>query len=369
MKFINVFILSALLFSCTGKTDTQQESKNSAESVEQSTSPKDENLELGTLSEINFGETLKVTGMIDVPPQNKSIISTFMGGYIVKTPLLIGDKVSKGQLLVTLENPEFVELQQNYLELGEQLTYLKSEYERQQTLFDENITSEKNYLKSQSDYKSNLARYNGLKRKLQMLNISPDRVSSGAMVSTINLYAPIEGYVTKVNVSNGTYVSPNDVIMEIVDTEHIHLELSVFEKDIMRVKKGQRIKFQIPEASNEVFDADVHLVGTTIDETTRRVKIHGHVDNESNQFIVGMYVSADILLSDELALGLPKTGIISNDEGDFVFIATKSNSDDYSYTKVKVRLGRQNETSAEILNSDDLDGKSIVIRGASELLD
>ena len=204
-----------------------------------------EKMAFGTLAEYDFNETVKVNGMIDVPPKNKSSVSTFTGGYITKTPLLVGDSVKKGQLLVTLENPEFVELQQNYLEVSEQLNYLKSEFNRQKTLFDEKITSEKNYLKAESAYKSNLAHYNGLRKKLQMLNLNPSSVEQGRIASTINLYAPISGHVTKVNVSNGTYVSPSDVIMEIVDIDHIHLELLVFEKDIMQIKKDQKIEFTI----------------------------------------------------------------------------------------------------------------------------
>src|SRR5690606_24536773 len=115
------------------------------------------------------------------------------------------------------------------------------------------------------------------------------------ITSTINLYAPINGYVTKVNVSNGVYVTPSDIIMEIIDNDHIHLELSVFEKDILNIKEGQKIHFKIPEASNNIFEAEVYLVGTSIDAKTRVVKVHGHIKDEDNyNFIVGMFIEADI---------------------------------------------------------------------------
>ena len=310
----NLYILLvAMVFIACGNDESKESAVAETEAVQgyitvTKAQFESEKMAFGTLNEFDFNESIKVNGMIDVPPQNKSSISTFIGGYITKTPLLIGDEVKKGQLLVTLQNPEYVEIQQNYLEVAEQLNYLKSEFNRQKTLFDEEITSEKNYLKAESSYKSNLAHYNGLRKKLQMMNISPQRVEQGQISSSINLYAPIEGYVTKVNVSNGAFVSPSDVILEIVDTDHIHLELSVFEKDIMNVKKGQKILFQIPEASSETFDAEVHLVGTTIDETSRRVKVHGHVDNEEDNFIVGMFVEAEIITESSKRLGLPKEG-------------------------------------------------------------
>lgn len=327
-----------------------------------------EKMAFGTLSEFDFNESIKVNGMIDVPPQNKSSISTFIGGYITKTPLLIGNEVKKGQLLVTLQNPEYVEIQQNYLEVAEQLNYLKSEFNRQKTLFDEQITSEKNYLKAQSNYKSNLAHYNGLRKKLQMMNISPNRVEQGQISSSINLYAPIEGYVTKVNVSNGSFVSPSDVIMEIVDTDHIHLELSVFEKDIMKVKKGQKIRFKIPEASEETFGAEVHLVGTTIDNKSRQVQVHGHVDNEDANFIVGMFVEAEIISESAKKIGLPKEALVTLEDGTYILALVEEKDNIFHFEKIKLNIGKTSEDAVEVLNTDDLKNKQMLIKGLGMLL-
>jgi cobalt-zinc-cadmium efflux system membrane fusion protein len=256
-----------------------------------------------------------------------------------------------------------VEIQQNYLEVAEQLNYLKSEFTRQKALYDENITSQKNFLKAESTYKSSLANYNGLRKKLQMMNINPVSVEQGNITSTINLYAPIAGYITKVNVSNGTYVSPSDIVMEIVDTDHIHLELSVFEKDILKIKKDQDILFTIPEASDSIFKAEVHLVGTTIDETNRRVKIHGHIEDGQTQFIVGMFTEADIIIKNEKRMALPKEAII-NVENDFYVLALKNETEkEFQLEKVKIDKGRETETFVEILNTEVLKDKKILIKG------
>ncbi|MBD3863363.1 efflux RND transporter periplasmic adaptor subunit [Olleya marilimosa] len=372
MKKIYILIFSLVLVAC-GKSEKTTELVPETETHNDNITItkvqfKGEKMAFGSLAEYDFNETVKVNGMIDVPPKNKSSVSTFTGGYITKTPLLVGDSVKKGQLLVTLENPEFVELQQNYLEVSEQLNYLKSEFNRQKTLFDEKITSEKNYLKAESAYKSNLAHYNGLRKKLQMLNLNPSSVEQGRIASTINLYAPISGHVTKVNVSNGTYVSPSDVIMEIVDIDHIHLELSVFEKDIMQIKKDQKIEFTIPEASDKTFEAEVHLVGTTIDEQTRRVKVHGHVDNDKENFIVGMFVDADIIIDSKKGFGLPKEALIEVDNKFFVLILDEENTDEFHFETFKLELGKQTEAYVEILNSEALKDKQIVIKGTNMLL-
>lgn len=372
MKKIYILIFSLVLVACGNSEKTsdlvpETETHNDDITITKAQF-EGEKMAFGTLAEYDFNETVKVNGMIDVPPKNKSSVSTFTGGYITKTPLLVGDRVKKGQLLVSLENPEFVELQQNYLEVSEQLNYLKSEFNRQKTLFDEKITSEKNYLKAESAYKSNLAHYNGLRKKLQMLNINPSSVEQGRIASTINLYAPISGHVTKVNVSNGTYVSPSDVIMEIVDIDHIHLELLVFEKDIMQIKKDQKIEFTIPEASDKTFEAEVHLAGTTIDEQTRRVKVHGHVDNDKENFIVGMFVDADIIIESKKGFGLPKEALIEVDNDFFVLILDEENTDEFHFETFKLELGKQTEAYVEILNSEALKNKQIVIKGTNMLL-
>lgn len=373
MKNIYILTVFLALMACgnseKNKAYKDEETVNSNEILITQSQFNSEQMQLGKLEEHDFNEEIKTSGIIDVPPHNKATVSAFMGGYITKTPLLIGDKVKKGQLLVTLENPEFVEMQQQYLEIAEQLSYLKSEFTRQKTLFDEKITSEKNFLKAEGTYKSSLAHYNGLRKKLNMLNISTAAVEQGKLTSTVNLYSPIDGYVTKVNVSNGAYVSPADVIMEIIDTDHIHIELSVFEKDILKVKKNQKIRFKIPEASSETFEAEVHLVGTTIDEKTRIVKVHAHILNEEQaNFIVGMFVEATIITGSVKRLALPKDAVLDMNDDYFALILNKKESNNFYFKKIKLDLGSQNEDYATVLNSDELKNKDILIKGGFMLL-
>ena len=372
MKNLYIILIAGLLTACGNTETTEQITETSATHTDEiqitNAQFKSEGMELGTLSKHAFDETVRVNGMIDVPPHNKSRITTYMGGYVTKTPLLVGDRVKKGQLLVTLENTEYVELQQEYLQVSEQLDFLKNEYTRQKTLFDEKITSEKNYLKAESTYKSSLAHANGLAKKLEMLNLNPKAVLDGRITTTINIYAPIEGSVTRVNVSNGMFVSASDEIMELVDVDHIHLELSVFEKDIMKIKKGQKITFTIPEASDKVYTADVHLVGTTIDETSRRVKVHGHLNNEETNFIVGMFVEADIHLNQATAWALPEEAVIESGNQNYILVLDKQTQDGYIFHKKEVAIGRQTENYLQILHPEKLTKSNIIIKGTSMLL-
>lgn len=340
----NLYIIPLLCFilvSCGEKTTEQAEliSQNMEvdNRIQVTQAQFDQSkMSLGSLEEKPFPTVVTVNGMIDVPPENRAVVTASMGGYIKTTPLLIGDVVRKGQLLVTIENPEFVALQQQYMEINEQLTYLKAEYDRQVTMRAENITSQKSFLKAESEYKTAVARHTGLDKQLRMLNISPASVREGKISSVVGISAPISGSITKVNVTKGSYVSPATQILEIIDNDHIHLELSVFEKDILKVKKGQEIDFKIPEASSEVYKAEVHLVGTSI-ESNRTIKVHGHLEDESGtNFLTGMFVEASIVTDSAFAKALPNESVIVVDEVYYVLVLEEKVDNVYYFRQEEI---------------------------------
>ncbi len=331
------------LLNCTSKEKTTVEettsNTNATNLIEVTKAQfKNSNMTLGKLEEKSFPTIVSVNGMVDVPPENKAIVNAKMGGYIKTTPLLIGDKVTKGQVLVTIENPEFVTLQQNYMEIQGQLSYLKADFNRQKTMLAENITSQKSFLKAESNYKTALAKFNGLHKQLTMLHISPENVLNGNFTSETTIYAPISGSVTKVYVNRGSYVSPASIIMEIIDNSHIHLELSVFEKDILKIKKEQEINFKIPDASSKVFKAEVHLIGTAL-EDNRTIKVHAHLEDESHSnFLTGMFVNADIITDSVLEKALPNEAIVVIDDKSFVLVLNKTDENNYYFEQKEVEI-------------------------------
>ncbi|WP_347173642.1 efflux RND transporter periplasmic adaptor subunit [Polaribacter uvawellassae] len=341
-KIISLSIIISLFSCADSEKATPKESieENTTKNLIEVTKVQFENtkMTLGKLEEKSFPTIVNVNGMIDVPPEGKAIVNATMGGYIKTTPLLIGDKVTKGQVLVTLENPEFIKLQQNYMEIHGQLSYLKSDYNRQKTMYAEKITSQKSYLKSESDYKTALAKYNGLEKQLTMLHISPKNVVNGNFTSKVTIFAPISGSITKVFVNRGSYVSPATIIMEIIDNNHIHLELSVFEKDILKIKKEQKINFKIPEASSSIYKAEVHLIGTAIEEN-RTIKVHAHLEDESKaNFLTGMFVNAEIITDTSLEKALPSEAIVLVDEVSYVLVLDKIKDDTYYFKQKEVIL-------------------------------
>ncbi|PTX43013.1 cobalt-zinc-cadmium efflux system membrane fusion protein [Christiangramia gaetbulicola] len=362
LKPILIFPLLLLFFSCgnsegdSGNDQPEEIKKNGGISLSLKQFESSE-MELGKMQEMMFPLTVQATGIIDVPPENKAMINSYTSGYVKQAPLLVGDEVKKGQFLLSLENPEYIQMQQDYLDAMEQMKYLRSEYERQKTLMDENITSEKNYLKAESDYKRNLSKYNALKEKLKMLNLNPVAIENGNISSVIRIYAPISGGITKMNINNGMYVSSSTPLMEIIDRDHLHLELDVFEKDIMKLEKDQEIKFMIPEAQSDTLEGLVHLVGTSIDGQKRTVKVHGHFKDEEakSKLATGMFVQAEIITNESRQKALPENSVVSMEDRNYVLLLEDQSNGEYSFSRREVITGDTFNGFTIIKNGEDFE--------------
>ncbi|HPG34177.1 MAG TPA: efflux RND transporter periplasmic adaptor subunit, partial [Lentimicrobium sp.] len=295
-----IIFLSGLLFlvSCGSKNNPGHVAETAVEDHN-----KDKNEVALTQAQFNtagiqFGEvemkqisgTFKANGLLDVPPQQKVSVSVNMGGFLKKTELLQGMQVKKGQLIAVVENPDFVTIQQDYLDAKSQLEYAKADYERQQELAKENINAQKTLQQAKAAFHSLQAKTSALKERIKVVGLNLAAVEQGNIQSTVNLYAPISGFVTQVNANIGKYVNPTDVLFEIVDTEHLHAELTVFEKDVPRLQIGQRVRFILANETTERI-AKVYLIGREI-SNDRTVRIHCHIEKEDIHLLPGMYLKA-----------------------------------------------------------------------------
>ena len=263
---ILISILSLLLISCGGEKATDKKVEEHGEHHEESgielTDAQFKTAGIATekLESRNMSGVIKVNGMLDVPPQNLVTISIPYGGTVKQTDLLQGMKITKGQVLAILEHPEYIQLQQDYLDAKSKFTFIELELNRQEELQKDNINSAKTYQQIVSEHESLKSKVNGLEQKLSMINITPEQIKKNGVSKQVKIYAPINGYVTQVNVNIGMYVNPNDIICKLVDTHHLHAELTVFEKDIASLKLGQKVRFNFNNESKERM-ATVYLLG------------------------------------------------------------------------------------------------------------
>lgn len=327
-------------------------------------------MQLGTIQTKAFARQIKANGYIDVPPDQKASVSVKLGGFVKSVTILPGDRIAKGKVLFTLENPEFIQLQQEYLENHAQLKYLQSDYERQKALADENIASQKNFLKAESDYKVVRARVQGLEEKLKMLNVNIKSLEAGTIASVVHVYAPISGYVSKVNISLGVSVSPDDVAVEMVDTGHMHAELQVFEKDVVAIRQGQKFSFRTA-GSDTWHEGEVYLVGKTIETDARTVNIHGHIHDEKNipNLLPGMYVEAVIEVASVERPVLPTEAVVSVDDVKYVLMLLEQTPDEFRFKRLEVTAGQFNNQWTEIVNASAIEPNSkFLIKGAFNLV-
>lgn len=319
-------------------------------------------MEISTLQEGEFDNTIKASGKIDVPPKNRAKVTSFVAGYVKSISLLAGDKINKGQPLLTLESPEYIDLQQSYLEIAGQMEYLKSEYERQKTLFDEKISSQKKYLEAESDYKRAKATYESLRQKLNMLRISPSQVEQGKFSSYITVYSPISGDITAINANVGMAISPTDVIMEIVETQAMHLELAVFEKDIFNLKNGQKIKFTVPQVGSEEFEAQVSQIGKSVGGNDRVINVYASLDTGIKQkLLTGMFVEAQLVANSRKALSVPFDAITTEDSNSFLLVLESDKDNVYTFRKTLVKTGERNGDWIEIIPDDKFNSQTKVL--------
>lgn len=312
------------------------------------------NMEVSALVEHEFHNVVNTNGRIDVPPENRVSLSAYFGGFIKHLTLLPGEEVKKGETLFTLENPDFIRIQQDYLETKSQLSYLASDYERQKSLLEDQISSQKNYLKAEADYLSAKVRMESLGKTLQLMNIDPGTLTGETIKSVIPVKAPIDGYVTEINITKGSFINPSDIALTIIDSDHIHLELSIFESDLPNVSVGQRINFFVQNQTTKTYDAFVHLINKAISTNNRSVDIHGHLVDEliSSAFTVGMYVEAEIFTSSHSALSLPEEAVVNIEDKYFALLQKDSNSEGFTFEQVEIMPGKTTNGFVEILNAE-----------------
>jgi membrane fusion protein, heavy metal efflux system len=330
------------------------------------------NVQTGNIEMRSLSGTLKVNGIVSASPQNLATICAPMSGFVKSTALMPGNPVKKGQVIVVIENQEFVDIQQDYLEAKNKLGFAEAEFKRHTELFKEDVYSEKNVQQVTADYKNLQAKVNALEQKLVLISINPAALNENTISRSISLVSPINGYVEAVNVNLGKYVVPTDVMFKIVNNDVLYLELTLFEKDANKVSKGQKIRFYINNET-EQHDAVITQTGQSIN-TDKTYKVYASVTGSCKNVLPGMYVNAIIETSGNLVTALPSEAVVSFDDKDYIFIFERNKEEGgkpfTEYKMVEVKKGVTDGGFTEIIipESVHISQASIVIKGAYILL-
>lgn len=288
-------------------------------------------IELGSFQYLNLSTTIKTNGRLELPPQNKASLSPVMSGRVKSVKVLAGDYVNRGQTLATLEHPDFIELQEDYISAQSNLIYLKQDFLRKKQLYKDSISSAKSLQEAEAAYRSADAKFSSLREKLRILDINLATVEAGNFVSAIPIKAPINGYVKLVDVNIGKSVHPDDKMFEIVDNDHIHIDLIVYEKDMARVQNGQKVIFSLTNNPDSVFEGSIFSVGKSFDEESKAMYVHAEINNKKGNLLPGMYVDARIITNNEKVKALPNDAIVSDGGLNYIFALEPKRSNTHTH--------------------------------------
>ncbi len=364
-KVIYILLLSGTLFSCGNKSNENKAVEELNIDIVTLTQAQFDNAKIksDTIQLKTLAHVIKVSGKIDVPPQNMVSISAPLGGFLKNTQLLPGMHINKGEVIAIMEDQQYIQLQHDYLTSGYELDYLEKEYQRQKQLNDTKAVSDKSFEQAQSAYKMKRTDHLAMGEKLKLIGINPGNLNESNISSTIKIYSPISGYVSQVKVNIGKYIQASEVLFDLVNPEDIHLNMTVFEKDLPYIAIGQKVKAYNNSNPSVIYPCEIILIGQDV-STDRHVEVHCHFEKYNKSLIPGMYMNAEIETQSTQVFVLPSSSIVSFQGDKYIFIKEGN----LNYRMIKVETGLEEGLNVEIKDADQLIGKQIVVSGVYELL-
>lgn len=329
-------------------------------------------IKLGKIEMQSLGSVLKVNGIISVAPQNLATVCMPLGGFIKSTSLLPGNQVIRGQVLAVVDNQEFVDVQQAYLEARNKLAFSEADFKRHNDLYKSDVYSEQNVQQVTVEYKNLKALVRSLEQKLILIGIIPEKLKEENISSTVSLVSPIDGFLKSVNINIGKYVSPTEVLFEIVNKDKLFLTLTLFEKDADKVSTGQKVRFYVNNET-EMHEAVISQTGKSVGED-RSYMVYATVSSQCKNLLPGMYVNALISESDLQVTALPSDAVVSFDDKDYIFTYEKEKEEagkaftEYKMIEVKKGVTDSGYTEVKLPAGFNISATKVVTKGAYSLL-
>ncbi len=294
---------------------------------------------------------VEANGQLEVPPQHEATVTAILGANVTSIKVIEGDRVKKGQVLAYLAHPNLTRLQTDYIQAYQQLQFLEQENQRQQRLYEEKVGSGKTYQQTRADYQSMRGQVKGYEAQLRQLGLRVNKLQSGDVYEYVPAVSPIDGYVEKVIIQIGQYVDPQMEMFALVNTEHVHADLMVFEKDVYRVKEGQRVIFTVASVPGNTLSAEIYSVGKQFEQNPKAVHVHAEIDKKEDFLIPGMYINGKIHTESESVKALPEAAIVEEAGKPYIFTAVAHDEDgqtEWEFTPVEIRTGTADEGWVEI---------------------
>lgn len=368
MKYAILYLTLFFSFACSGPktTDTVSDASTPLNQVQLNQQQiQRAGIQTGNANKQHMSSMLKLNGTIDVPPQNMVSVCAPLGGYLKATQLLPGMHLAKGETIAVLEDPQYIELQQNYLTIKARLIALEQDYQRQKELNKSKAGSDKALELSLAEFTSQKIMLHALAEKLRLISIDPEKLEETSLSRSIRIQSPINGYVSKVNANIGKYVNPTDVLFEIVNPEDIHLALTVFEKDINQLFIGQKLQAYTNNEPQTRYDCEIILIGKDFNQE-RNVVVHCHFKNYDKRLLPGMFMNAEVQIQNKEVWVVPSEAVQNLNGKPVVFVEEKPGT----YRAQEVSTGLEERGFTELIPTSNfqVEQTKIVVKGAYALL-
>ncbi len=308
-------------------------------------------IQVDTLPKRALSGLIKANGQLEVPPQHEATVTAILGANVTAIEVIEGDKVSKNQVLAYLSHPNLTNIQTQYVRTYEQMLYLEKEYARQKRLYEGEVGSGKSFQETEANYKATVAEVKGFEAHLKQLNLSVDKIRSGSIFEQVPVVSPIEGFIEGVEIQIGQFVDPQTELFMIVNNEHIHADLMVFEKDVYQVKKGQKVSFTVQSIPDGRLTGKIYSVGKQFEQNPKAVHVHAEIDQKEGFLIQGMYINGNIYTSEKEVLVLPETAIVEDEGLTYMFSAVKHQENgetEWEFTPIEIKTGLETEGWVEV---------------------
>ncbi len=283
--------------------------------------------ELGRVELRDLTSSLQATGFLKVPPQNIADVSAAVPATVREVLVQEGDQVRKGQTLVILADQQIAQLQRDHIDARARLTYAKAELERQTELARNNVNAQKTMQQATADHASLLADVKAGAQVLRLWGLDPDKLEADDIRATINVSSPIDGTVAHINVNVGSRVGGEAPMVRVVNNSELHVDVFVYEQDIARVKKGQRVDLALTNVPGRSYTAEIFAIGSAFQSETKTLPVHAHITGDKTGLIDGMGVTAMIDLGNEKLPAVPTAAVVNSNGLDYVFIHTEEAHD------------------------------------------
>jgi RND family efflux transporter MFP subunit len=372
-------LILIVLISCNNENQTIKEEKETHSESEHSKSNNEEDsstvttltneqikevgISFGKIEDRDLTATIKANGTLRVPNNSKANATSLYGGVIKTLRVQLGDYVKKGQVIATIENPQFIQLQDEYLMIDSRIKLAEQESQRQRILNEGGAGALKNLQSATTDLSTLRTRKASLHKQIQLMGINPNNVKTSNMRTGLAVLSPISGTVSNEFAKIGTYVDVSSPVLEIVNNSLLHLDLQIFEKDLPFIKVGQMVNFTITNNPNTIYSAKVFNIGSSFEDESKTIAIHCTVIGNKMGLIDGMNITGTISIDNVLTPTVTDQAIVEADGKYYIFIIKDKTKNEFE--KVEITKNASNLGYTAITTTKDIPKNiEIVTKGA-----